>query len=133
MALHWLELYRAVAAPRWDLVVDLRGSALAVSAVDARAARGGQGRLRASTRVAQLARLFALDPPPAPRLWLAPRTRARAASLVPPGGPVLAIGPAANWRGKEWRGRALRRAGAAPDRARRAAAQCARRRARGGA
>jgi heptosyltransferase III len=22
---------------------------------------------------------------------------------VPPGGPVLAIGPAANWRGKEWR------------------------------
>src|SRR6185437_5322840 len=27
-----------------------------------------------------------------------------AAALVPPGGPVLAIGPAANWRGKQWRG-----------------------------
>ena len=23
---------------------------------------------------------------------------------MPPGGPVLAIGPAANWRGKQWRG-----------------------------
>ena len=53
-------------------------------------------------RVQQLARLFALDPPPAPRLWLAPQHRERAAALVPPGGPVLAIGPAANWRGKEW-------------------------------
>src|SRR6185437_5204735 len=27
-----------------------------------------------------------------------------AAALVPAGGPVLAIGPAANWRGKQWRG-----------------------------
>jgi ADP-heptose:LPS heptosyltransferase len=27
----------------------------------------------------------------------------RAAELVPPGGPVLAIGPAANWGGKQWR------------------------------
>ena len=54
-------------------------------------------------RVQQLARLFALDPPPGPRLWLAPQHEERAAALVPPGGPVLAIGPAANWRGKEWR------------------------------
>jgi heptosyltransferase-3 len=53
--------------------------------------------------VVQLARLFALDPPPAPRLWLGPEHVERAAALVPPGGPVLAIGPAANWRGKEWR------------------------------
>src|SRR6185312_11928616 len=25
------------------------------------------------------------------------------ATLAPPGGPILAVGPAANWRGKEWR------------------------------
>jgi len=29
LALHWLSLYRSLAAERWDLVVDLRGSALA--------------------------------------------------------------------------------------------------------
>src|SRR5690348_11880497 len=29
LALHWLALYRHVAGRRWDLVVDLRGSALA--------------------------------------------------------------------------------------------------------
>ena len=100
---HWLALYRAVALRRWDLVVDLRGSALAYLL------RAGERRVMAKGdpgvhRVVQLARLFALDPPPAPRLFLAPRHKSAAASLVPAGGPVLAIGPAANWRGKQWRG-----------------------------
>lgn len=55
-------------------------------------------------RVHQLGRLFDLDPPPGPRLWTAPRHERAAETLVPSGGPVLAIGPAANWRGKQWRG-----------------------------
>jgi ADP-heptose:LPS heptosyltransferase len=54
-------------------------------------------------RVRQLARLFDLDPPPSPRLWTAPAHERAAAALLPPGPPVLAIGPAANWRGKQWR------------------------------
>jgi lipopolysaccharide export system permease protein len=101
-ALHWARLYRAVAAARWDVVVDLRGSGLAYLLwARARfvAAKGDY----AEHRVQQLGRLFGLDPPPAPRLWLAPHHLERAAQLVPPGNPVLAIGPAANWRGKEWR------------------------------
>src|SRR5215831_18146589 len=48
-------------------------------------------------------RLFDLDPPPAPRLWTTPDHERLAAQLVPPGPAVLAIGPAANWRGKQWR------------------------------
>src|SRR5205807_8572532 len=84
------------------LVVDLRGSALAWLL------RAGERRVMAKGdseehRVRQLARLFDLDPPPAPRLWTASRHDTAAEALVPPGGPVLAIGPAANWRGKEWR------------------------------
>jgi ADP-heptose:LPS heptosyltransferase len=55
-------------------------------------------------RVCQLAHVFDLDPPPGPRLWTAPQHDRQAAMLVPAGGPVLAIGPAANWRGKQWRG-----------------------------
>jgi heptosyltransferase III len=101
-SLHWLALYRDVATTRWDLVVDLRGSALAYLLRARRRrvmAKGDAG----EHRVRQLARLFALDPPPAPRLWTAPRHEQAAAELVPPGGPVLVIGPAANWRGKQWR------------------------------
>jgi ADP-heptose:LPS heptosyltransferase len=83
-------------------VVDLRGSALAYL-LWARARRVmGKGDPE-EHRVRQLARLFALDPPPAPRLWVTRAHEARAAELLPPGGPVLAMGAAANWRGKEWR------------------------------
>jgi heptosyltransferase III len=101
-ALHWARLYRQVAATRWDLVVDLRGSGLAYL-LWTRARRIAAKGDYAEHRVVQLARLFALDPPPAPRLWLGAHHLARAAQLVPAGNPVLAIGPAANWRGKEWR------------------------------
>jgi heptosyltransferase-3 len=99
---HWLSLYVAIAERRWDLVVDLRGSALAWMV------RAGERKVMAKGdpqehRVRQLARLFDLDPPPAPRLWTAPRHERAASTLVPPGPPILAIGPAANWQGKQWR------------------------------
>ena len=102
-ALHWLPLYASVGTRRWDLVVDLRGSALAWLL------RSGQRKVAAKGderehRVRQLGRLFGLDPPPGPQLWTAPGHEREAATLVPDGGPVLAIGPAANWRGKQWRG-----------------------------
>ncbi len=101
-SLHWLPLYRAVATRRWDIVVDLRGSALAWLL------RAGERRVMAKGdanehRVRQLGRLFDLDPPPGPLLWTAPHHDHAAAALIPSGGPVLAIGPAANWRGKQWR------------------------------
>ena len=101
-ASHWLPLYAAVGTRRWGLVVDLRGSALAWLL------RSGARKVIAKGddrehRVRQLGRLFDLDPPPGPRLWTAPRHERQAAALLPAGAPVLAIGPAANWRGKQWR------------------------------
>jgi heptosyltransferase III len=103
LSLHWLGLHAAVVPRRWDLVVDLRGSALAylLWAGERRViAKGETG----EHRVGQLARLFGIVPPPGPRLWLGHEHERRAAALAPPGGPILAIGPAANWRGKQWRG-----------------------------
>jgi len=99
---HWLPFYAAVVTRRWDLVVDLRGSALAWLL------RAGERKVMAKGdvrehRVRQLGRLFHLDPPPSPRLWTAPHHERAASALISPGPPVLAIGPAANWRGKEWR------------------------------
>ena len=100
--LHWLPLYHRAAARHWDLVVDLRGSALAwlVRAGERWVMAKGDPR---EHRVRQLGRLFGLDPPPNPMLWTAPRHERAADALLPPGPPVLAIGPAANWRGKQWR------------------------------
>jgi lipopolysaccharide export system permease protein len=100
-SLHWLSLFARACGRRWDLVVDLRGSALAWIL------RAGERRVMAKGnawehRVRQLGRLFELDPPPAPVLWTAPRHERAAEALLPGGAPVLAIGPAANWRGKQW-------------------------------
>jgi heptosyltransferase-3 len=101
-SLHWLPFYRTVATRRWDLVVDLRGSAMAwlLRARDRKVMAKGDPR---EHRVRQLARLFGLDPPPSPRLWTAPHHERAAGDLLSPGPPVLAVGPAANWRGKQWR------------------------------
>ena len=101
-ALHWLGLYRAIVGRRWDLVVDLRGSTLAwlLRAGERRVMAKGD---KSENRVRQLARLFDLDSPPSPRLWCTPAHERAAEALVPAGGPVLAIGPASNWRGKQWR------------------------------
>jgi ADP-heptose:LPS heptosyltransferase len=101
-SLHWLPFYCAVATRRWDLVIDLRGSALAYLL------RAGERKVMAKGdagehRVCQLARLFDLDPPPSPRVWTAPHHERAASALVARSVPVLAIGPAANWRGKQWR------------------------------
>src|SRR5215470_17533639 len=99
---HWLPFYAAVATRRWDLVVDLRGSALAwlLRAGERKVMAKGDAR---EHRVRQLGRLFDLDPPPSPLLWTAPHHEHAADALIVPGGPVLAVGPAANWRGKQWR------------------------------
>ncbi|HLY58515.1 MAG TPA: glycosyltransferase family 9 protein [Stellaceae bacterium] len=99
---HWLDLYRRVAFRRWDMVVDLRGSALAwlLVARDRRVIGKGPSDRH---RVAHLATLFGLAPPPAPMLWTLPAHDEAAQRLIPAGGPVLAVAPTANWPGKIWR------------------------------
>jgi heptosyltransferase III len=104
---HWLGLWTWAAGRRWDLVVDVRGSALGwtVPARRRTAMRSG-GRRGAETetrhKVAQLAAMLGLDPPPRPVAWTAPQDRARAQTLLPAGGPVVALGPTANWPPKTW-------------------------------
>ncbi|MGE0717934.1 MAG: glycosyltransferase family 9 protein [Alphaproteobacteria bacterium] len=101
---HWLDLWRAAVGRRWDAVVDLRGSVLAwLLAARTRRVRRRWRLADDRHRVVELAAAFGFAPPPAPRLWLGEADRAAAQRLLPPGDPVLAIGPTANWAGKEWR------------------------------
>ncbi len=98
---HWWHLWSRAIGRRWDLVVDLRGSALAwlLWTKERRVQRpSSDGR----HRVEQLAALLDLTPPPAPKISISEATRARAAVTIPPGAPVLALGPTANWAPKQW-------------------------------
>ncbi|OIQ87643.1 ADP-heptose--LPS heptosyltransferase 2 [mine drainage metagenome] len=103
-ASHWRDLWRASIGTRWDLVVDLRNSLFPWLVRARKRIRFGADN-RPMHRVCQLAGAVGLSPDlaPAPRLWLAEAVRAEAARRLPPDGlPVLAIGPTANWKGKQW-------------------------------
>lgn len=100
---HWLKLWGQAVLSRWDIVVDLRGSATAYLLWTGQRIVIGKRR-RGRHRVEELGDLLDLSPPPGPTVWLSPEAEERAASLLPAGGPVLAVAPAANWMGKQWPG-----------------------------
>jgi ADP-heptose:LPS heptosyltransferase len=101
LAAHWFSLWASTCATRWDVAVDLRGSALTMflrcghAIVD----RGARPDLH---RVAELGALIGEAPPPSPRLWLTDIARRDAQRLIPTGAPLLVVAPAANWRAKIW-------------------------------
>lgn len=99
---HWIDLWKQVAPRRWDMVVDLRNSAVS-RLIRARRRYIFGGHIdKSAHKVAQNAAVMRLTPPPAPRLWVTPAQADKAAQLIPDGGAVLGVGPTANWIGKTW-------------------------------
>ncbi len=100
-AKHWRALWRETVRTRWDLVVDLRASALAYFL------RAGERHVfRPSDepvhQVVQLSQFLELAHIAAPGLWLGQKQITAAKRMLPPGPPILAVGPTANWPGKQW-------------------------------
>jgi heptosyltransferase III len=105
--MHWLPLWWWSVRHWWRLVVDIRASALAyLVPTRHRAVMRKSG----GHKTEQLARILDLAPPPLPVVWTDAADRARAAALLPEGGPgggpgagpVIGLGPTANWDGKVW-------------------------------
>lgn len=99
---HWRHLWRICAPNIWELVVDLRGTAISWLLLTKRRAVY-RPQFTQEHRVVQLARVLQLDTPPQPRLWCTGIRWDMAAHLVNESDvPLLAFGPAANWCGKQW-------------------------------
>ena len=99
---HWFGLWAKVARTRWDLVVDLRGSALAWL-VPARRRAVMQGGRRPGHRLLHLAGTLGIAPAPNPVAWFDAADTARAVALLgAEDRPFIALGPSANWAGKVW-------------------------------
>jgi ADP-heptose:LPS heptosyltransferase len=96
---HWFPLWTWAAARRWDLVVDLRGSALGwmVRTRERRVFRPRPGH-----KTEQLAAVLGLSDPPLPVAWTAPEDEAVAERLLPGGVPLVAMGPTAARIEKIW-------------------------------
>ena len=100
-SLHWLELWRQCVSVRWDILVDLRNSAASRFLRAKRKYIGGRAD-PSCHRVEHLGAIMDMSPAPAPRLWLKEHHLSRAREMLPADGPILALGPVANWSGKQW-------------------------------
>lgn len=100
---HWLSLWATVMSTSWDIVVDLRASALAWT-LRARSRKTLRSNDEGETihRVVELGRLFDLTPPPDPKLWLSDASVNEAKTIMPDGSPIIGLGVTANWLPKIW-------------------------------
>jgi heptosyltransferase III len=100
---HWLSLWATVISTPWDIVVDLRASALAW-ALRARTRKTLRSNDEGGTihRVVELGKLFNLTPPPDTKLWLSGAAISEAESVMPDDSPVIGFGVTANWLPKIW-------------------------------
>jgi heptosyltransferase-3 len=96
---HWLPLWAQTATKLWDLVVDIRGSALSWLVPTRRRAvfRRIEG-----PKIAQLGAILDLSPPPLPVAWIADADRRIASALLPADRPIIVLAPTANWQPKVW-------------------------------
>lgn len=100
---HWFKLWNQVRHKKWGLVVDLRGSATALFLRRDKRAIWKKTAGEPVHKVVDAARTLKLEgEPPAPYLYITPEVEALADELLGEGGPILAVGPAANWVGKVW-------------------------------
>jgi heptosyltransferase-3 len=97
--LHWLPLWVRTASQSWDLVVDIRGSALSWLVPTRRRAifRRIEG-----PKIAQLGAILGVSPPPSPVAWTSQADRDRVSALLPADRPVIVLAPTANWAPKAW-------------------------------
>jgi ADP-heptose:LPS heptosyltransferase len=100
---HWFKLWSQVRGRNWGLIVDRRGSGIGRFL---RARRRAIHRTHAGEpvhKVVEAARVLKVeDEPPAPFLFVSEDREVEARRLMAGRGPILAMGPAANWVGKAW-------------------------------
>ncbi len=102
-SLHWLYLWAQTVGTVWDVLVDLRNAPMTYIIPRRKAYRLTKTR-DTGHRVRLIGRVLDRDATaPDPKIWLDDSVREKARTLIPDGGPVLAIGPTANWRAKQWR------------------------------
>jgi heptosyltransferase III len=96
---HWLPLWADVVFHVWDLVIDIRASALSWVVPTRRRAvfRRIEG-----PKIAQLGAILGLSPPPLPVAWIDKSDQEQVDILLPSNRPIIALAPTANWQPKVW-------------------------------
>jgi ADP-heptose:LPS heptosyltransferase len=104
---HWFGLWRQAVGTRWDLVIDIRGSALGYLLPAKRRVIYNRSWETGVRKVEMVSRLMGSEAPLDPEIFLDDRARAEAAAVIDPQlasapGPVIALAPIAHQPGKSW-------------------------------
>lgn len=100
---HWIDLWKKIVGTRFDIIVDLRNSAVSRLIWGKKRFIFGGAVDKSLHKVEQNASVMGLlNDVPAPCLWFSDEQKAKAKALIPDGGLVLGVGPTANWAGKTW-------------------------------
>ena len=95
-------MWREVVATNWDMVVDLRDSAVSRLVMAKRRYIFGKHIDKTRHKVEQAAQMMQVENIPAPKLYFTPEQESFADHLMPKGKKILGVGPSANWIGKTW-------------------------------
>ncbi len=101
---HWFNLWKRVVGTKFDIVVDLRNSAISRLVRARYRYIYGSYIDKSLHKVEQNASILKLDNAPPPKLYFTKEQCQRAIELIPEikGSPVLGVGPTSNWAGKTW-------------------------------
>ena len=109
MSGHWFDLWKQVVGTRWDLVIDIRGSALGYLIPAKRRVIYNRSWETGLRKVEMVSRLMGSPAPLDPEIFLDDRARAEAAAVIDPqlaggAGPgrIIALAPIAHQPGKSW-------------------------------
>ena len=104
---HWIDLWKQVWRTRWDMVIDIRGSALAWQLRAKRRVVYNRSWETGVRKVEMVSRLMGAERSLDPEIFFDERARAEAAAVIDPQlaaapGPILALAPIAHQPGKSW-------------------------------
>lgn len=101
LGLHWILLFFRCFFKKWDLVIDLRGTALSYF-LWARARKIWQSQPINQQKSTQIAQLMGLKKTPFNHIWLDAKDIQKSDDLLPPSFTYIALAPGANWDKKRW-------------------------------
>ena len=99
-SLHWLIIWSKVFLSRWDLVIDLRSSALSylVLTKNRKVFKGNNH----DHKVVQFTKFLESKEKINPKMWFDKMDVEEAKKILPVEGPYIAIAPYSNWKSKDW-------------------------------
>lgn len=98
---HWIDLWKECIGTRWDLIVDLRNSAV-TRLLFAKKKIYKLPRSTGNHKIDDHAKAMKVDTLPNPILWTDQEAEDNAAKLIQTDDAIIAFGPAANWPCKQW-------------------------------